>query len=684
MLTLFVARTAAVNASAPFNLLTDLPAALQLLLPALLCLAAGTLLPLIFLNRPRLAQTIGMAAAVAGGIIGCGAALAALLAPAAADFALPWATAGVNFALHLDPLAAFFLLPLFLLVGGAALYGSGYLGQHAGGRATAFHWFFFNLLGLSMALVVCAANGLIFLLAWEGMSISSFFLVVHAHQDPDALRAGNLYLIATHVGAALLFAFFLEAGRICGTLDFAGFAALATLSPPLTVFFFLLLLVGFGAKAGLFPLHVWLPDAHPAAPSHVSALMSGVMVKTAIYGLLRMLSFLPPLPAWCGLLVIGLGISGALFGITCAMLQDDLKRSLAYSTVENIGLIFFAIGLWLYGGATGHPTAAVLALAGGLLHVWNHALFKGLLFFGAGAVQHATSTRTISHLGGLLRRMPLAGSLIILASGAIAALPPLNGFISEWLLLMALLGLSQAASGGGAIFFLLLTALLALVGGLVLLTFSRLAGLVLLGEPRRRPALGHEPAATMAAAMVLLALLCVGVGLLPMVPLKLLTGVTALLAGGKGAPLPALPFGLLWSITGGLLLLGAGAVIAGKSRRPDHRQQPVATWGCGFTKPTPRMVYMAGGFSELAAETMLCAAMQPATSGVPVTGIFPAGSQIGQTALDPVLERGLGPLFSHLAQRAYLFRKLQAGRLNVYLLYMFVATTLLLGWVMVG
>ena len=667
----------------PFNLPTDTSSAMQLLLLAMLCLAAGSLLPLLSLKRPRLAQRLGMLTAVIGSILGCVASLFVLTADTISDFALPWATAGTTFALHLDPLAAFFLLPLFLLVGGSAIYAGGYLDPMANNGSSGFHWFFFNILALSMAMVVSAANGLVFLLAWEGMSLSSFFLVVQSIRDPDALKAGTLYLIATHLGGALLFIFFLEAGRICGTLDFAGFTALSIISAPRTIFFFLLILAGFGAKAGLFPLHVWLPDAHPAAPSHVSALMSGVMIKTAIYGLLRMITFLPPLPIWCDILIIVLGISGALFGICMAMLQDDLKRSLAFSTVENIGLIFLGIGLWLYGTTSGHPAAAALALAGGLLHIWNHALFKGLLFFGAGAVQHGTGTRIISHLGGLLRRMPLASSLIFVASAAIAALPPLNGFISEWLLLMALLSLGQAAVGANALFFLILTALLALVGGLVLLTICRLTGLALLGEPRQaKAAQAHEPPLTMLAPMALLALLCIGIGLLPGFALKLLSGAANILNLGVTVPLPALPFGPLWSISGGALLLVATAVLILISRQRSHHQKHVATWGCGFLKPTPRMTYMAGGFAELAANSLLGKGMQPATTTIPAHGLFPMTSEFRQTSTDPILHDGLSPIFTQLAQRAYLFRKLQAGRLNIYLLYMFLATTLLLGWVM--
>lgn len=668
-----------------FNLSAHMPTTMGLLFSALSCLIVGALLPLLSLKKPRLAQQLGMISAVTGSVIGCTTSLSVLISTTTFDFAIPWETAGVTLSFNLDPLAAFFMLPLFLLVGGGAIYGSGYLDPLSKDGNSGFHWFFYNLLALSMIVVVIAANGLIFLLAWEMMSISSFFLVTYSFRNPDTLKAGRLYLIATHVGGALLFVFFLEAGRICGTLDFAGFTTLSGISTPRSIFFFLLILIGFGAKAGLFPLHVWLPDAHPAAPSHVSALMSGVMIKTAIYGLLRMLTFLPPLPAWCSILVITLGIGGAIFGIAMAMLQKDLKRTLAFSTVENIGLIFLGIGLWLYGTSTGHPVAAALALAGGMLHIWNHALFKGILFFGAGAIQHATGTRTISHLGGLLRRMPIASSLIILASCAISALPPLNGFISEWLLLMSILSLGQTTIGAYALFFLLLTALLALVGGLVAVTFSRLIGLIQLGEPRQpRTARAEEPVFSILAPMLLLGLLCLGIGLLPGVALKLLSGAARILTGGgTSLPLPGLPFGPLWSISGSFLLLFFIALLTKISPRNSRTRKPVSTWGCAFSKPNPRMSYTAGGYSQLAADSLLCTAMLPTNTGNPVVqGIFATATKFRQISRDPILQRGLVPIFRQTAQWAYLFRKLQAGKLNIYLLYMFLTTTLLLGWVM--
>ena len=341
----------------------------------LLVLTAGAVLPLMLGRSGRLAHLAGAALAAAGCLLGFLAALQALGMESPISCDIPWQTAGVTLSFAIDGLAAFFLLPLFLVGFAATIYGFSYMAHEAGRHRLALHWFFYNLLLISMILVITAANGLQFLIAWEGMSLSSFFLVLH-HGDETASRAGWLYLIATHVGVIFLFFLFLGGAAWCGSLDFAALSHLSTLPPAATALFFLVALLGFGSKAGLFPMHVWLPVAHPAAPSHVSALMSAVMVKTALYGLLRIISLLLPLPAWCGVVLLTLGLAGSLFGIAMAALQDDIKGSLAYSTVENIGLICIGLGLWLFGTATGRPYVAALALTGALLHIWNHALFK--------------------------------------------------------------------------------------------------------------------------------------------------------------------------------------------------------------------------------------------------------------------------------------------------------------------
>jgi formate hydrogenlyase subunit 3/multisubunit Na+/H+ antiporter MnhD subunit len=346
----------------------------------------------------------------------------------------------------LDPLSAFFLLPALVLAGLAAIYGSHYMQAFADRRSLGAPTFFFNLLIASMLLVLIARNGLLFLVAWELMSLSAYFLVTFEHEQADARRAGWVYLVATHLGALFLFALFMLLGRAAASLDFVAYSQAARLGNGWSAVLFALALVGFGAKAGFVPWHVWLPEAHPAAPSHVSAIMSGVMIKTGLYGILRVTTFLGEPALWWGPALMVIGLTGGLFGISLALAQRDLKRALAYSSIENVGLIALGLGVGMWGQTSGHPAMAALGFAGGLLHVWNHALMKGLMFLAAGSVLHATGTKNIELLGGVLKRMPRTGAAMVLGGVAISGLPPLNGFVSEWLMYMGLMrgGLSHA------------------------------------------------------------------------------------------------------------------------------------------------------------------------------------------------------------------------------------------------
>jgi hydrogenase-4 component B len=654
---------------------------MTLLLLALACLLGGALLALPAARNSRVATQIGVSGSLLGSALGCAAALRVLTGAAAPLWSTPWQVPAGSFALNLDPLAACFVLPIALLGGICALYGAGYLAEEGRHRSLAPHWFFYNLLVAAMLLVVVAANAVLFLAAWELMTIASFFLVAWDHRREEARRAAWLYLIAAHCGLMLLLTLFLRAGVLCGSFDFAAFAPLAQLPAASASGLFLLGLFGFGVKAGLVPLHIWLPDAHPAAPSHVSALMSGVLVKTGIYGILRLLTLLPPAPAWWGWLVAGLGMFGALYAIALACLQLDIKRCLAYSTIENLGIILFAIGFSLVARAGGHPAIALLALAGGLLHIWNHALFKGLMFLGAGSLVHATGTRDMNRLGGLLRRMPLTGLLWIGGGLAISALPPLNGLVSEWLIYLGLLEAGTAWSGFSALPPLLLIGLLATVGALALVTFTRLLGISLLGEPRDLCARqAHEVSLTMLLPMGLLLTGCLAAGLLPQQLIRLLQRPLTQLLGpsaAAGLPVPLASVGT-WS---GILL--AGLLVAALLLHFLRRIRPraiAATWGCGYRFPDPHMAYTGGGFSELAFRQVLPKALRPEVTGGTITGLFPTPGQLQQISLDPVLTRQWRPLFAWLADRCQHLHWLQLGKLPIYLLYMFATSTLLLVW----
>jgi formate hydrogenlyase subunit 3/multisubunit Na+/H+ antiporter MnhD subunit len=654
---------------------------MTLILAALLILLGGAVLALLAGRGAAVSSFFGALTAGIAGLLAAGAALRTLAGGGDVSWQAPWAVPVGAFAFHLDALAACFVLPVAVLGFCCALYGGSYLKQEGAERSLAPHWFFFNLMLAAMLAVVTAANAVLFLAAWEIMTVSSFFLVAWDHRQEQVRKAAWLYLLAAHCGLMLLLAFFARAGTLCGSYDFGAFGPLAQLPAGTASILFLLVLLGFGVKAGLFPLHVWLPDAHPAAPSHVSALMSGVLVKTGIYGILRALTLLPPAPAWWGWLVALLGAGGALYGIAMASLQRDIKRCLAYSTVENVGIIFLGLGFGMVAAAQGHATISLLALAGALLHVWNHALFKGLMFLGAGALVHSAGTRDMNLMGGLLRRMPLAGLLWIGGSLAISALPPFNGLVSEWLIYLGLLRSGISGSGLAALGPLLLFGLLGIVGALALLTFSRLVGICLLGEPRQAGAAGaHEAPTLMLLPMLALLAGCLLIGLLPGWALRLLERPLALLLRAppaEGLPASVPTFG--WC---GVLLLAAIGTAALLLRRLQRRRAMTAsaTWGCGFRFASPRMSYTGEAYSELACRRILPKLLRPDVEGGIVTGPFPAPARLHEASTDPVLQRLLLPLFSRSAERCQRLRWLQQGQLPMYLLYIFVASAALMAW----
>jgi len=656
------------------------------LFAAFFILAFSALLAALPWRKEGIAARCGSGGAILAALAALAGAAQVLAGGEEASFYLPLSLPGAAISLRLDGLAAFFLLPLFAIGLCGAVYGREYMRSGAKSRWPGLHWTCYNLLLLSMALVLTAANGILFLFAWECMSLSSFALVISEHKKAESMEAGWTYLLATHLGAAFLFAFFLAASAISGSLEFASFLSLGQLSPHAASLFFLLILVGFGSKAGVFPFHVWLPDAHPAAPSHVSALMSGVMVKTAIYGFLRFCAFLPPAPAWWGGLLLALGAAGALFGIAMAALQVDVKRSLAYSTVENVGIILLALGLWLHNRAAGHSLAAALALAGGLIHLFNHALFKSLLFMGAGSLIHGSGSRNLNHMGGLMRRMPGTGLLLVAGGMAISALPPFNGLIGEWFIYRALLENGVRLSGMAGFFALALLGLLALVGGMVLIVMTRLIGIALAGEPRSPEAAGaHEAGWPMRGAMAGLALLCLLGGLMPYWLLRLagpairaMDPSAAEALAGQGADPSWLGFMAMALLA---CVLAACLLSRWQSRGPQGKS---ATWGCGFALPTNRMSYRAESYAELPQSAMFCDCLAPPPKDGRPLGFFPETSRFAFTAPDPVLARVFKPFFAWAAGVCSGFRGLQAGQLHLYLLYIFAATILLLLWAWMG
>ena len=655
------------------------PLPLTLVLAALITLCAGAALAALAGRRDRFALAVGTVTTAAACVVGGTGSVLTLLDGRSRELSAVWPLAVGALRVGVDPLTAFFLLCIFLVSGLGAVYGAGYLAPLAGRRRLAAPVALFALLVASMAGVALARDGVLFLLAWEAMSLTSFFLVLHDGERAETRRAAVTYLIASHIGALPLFALFL---LLAGHAGGFGFAALAHAGPPaagLAALCFVLALVGFGAKAGFWPLHVWLPEAHPAAPSHVSAVMSGVMIKLGIYGLLRVLPYLGPPPTWWGVTVLGIGCVSAVAGVLHALAQHDLKRLLAYHSVENIGIIAMGLGLGLLGQAAGQPTMAFLGYAGAVLHVLNHGLFKGLLFEGAGAVLHATGSRDFDQLGGLGKRMPTTAATFLVGAAAISGLPPLNGFASELLVYSAaFLGAFSLHGASGLALAAIPT--LALVGGLASACFVKAHGVVFLGEPRSEAAAhAHEPGWAMRAPLLVGAALCVAIGVWPAGALALVARVGGELTG-VSAPVPAVTALLAGATRVALLLLAIlGTLVLVRRallRRRDVRAG--ATWGCGYEAPTARMQYTAASFADPVLHPFTAFLHRSARHDGP-DGPFPKHAAVSEHLGDHA-DRVYAPLVRGLVAALARVRRLEDGRTQRYLALILATLVALLVW----
>jgi hydrogenase-4 component B len=652
------------------------------------------LVSLIFGRASRFAHALGSLGAAAGCLFGLIVVIIQLFSGVTGALSLPWNTAlGASFTIGFDALTGVFLLPLYLIGGLSAVFGAGYLTHTSPATRRGSHWFFYCILIISMALVMLARNAVLFLIVWETMSLSSWMLVTFEHEKAEVRRAGITYLVATQIGTAFLIVLFLVLGSasnpivVFGAPDAAlDFSRFGGLTAPAAGVAFLLALVGFGTKAGIVPLHIWLPEAHPAAPSHVSALMSGVMIKTGIYGILRILSFLGAPPAWWGWTVLVVGASSGVIGVLFALAQHDIKRLLAYHSVENIGIICIGIGVGMLGLSYGSPLVAMLGFAGGILHVLNHAIFKGLLFLGAGAVTAATGTREMDRLGGLLRRMPLTGGAFLIASIAICGLPPLNGFVSEFLILSGAFRAIINPIAATALAGTLASFALALISGLAAACFAKAFGIVFLGEPRLDAAAGaREQGMTLVIPMLVLAALCVVIGLLAAPVVMTVAPLAAALAGletpaalGLVAPLS----GILWNVIGvaaGVMgLAGVLALVRFLLQRHRTRVQ-TGTWDCGYVNPSPRMQYTSSSFAQPLVG-MFRGLLSPHRRLTKIDTPFPTEAGFSTETPDAFSQRIFLPGIRHFAGLLSRMRWLQHGRLQLYVLYIAVTVVVLFVW----
>jgi hydrogenase-4 component B len=589
----------------------------------------------------------------------------------------------VPFAVLVDALSALFLLPVFLVSLLGNIYGLGYWRQteypHNGRKLRLFY----GTLTAGMALLVIAGNSIVFLLGWEAMALSAFFLVTTEEHDREVRATGWLYLVATHVATLCLFGLFATLRAASGSFALAALDP-ERLAPGMGTAIFILALVGFGLKAGIMPLHVWLPSAHAAAPSHVSAIMSGVLIKMGIYGLVRVTSLLPNPPLEWGGVVLGLGVVSGTLGVAFAIGQHDIKRLLAYHSIENIGIIIMGLGLALIGRSLGRADWVVLGLAGGLLHVWNHALFKALLFLSAGSIIHATHTREIDHLGGLAKGMPETALCFLVGAVAICGLPPLNGFVSEFLIYLGLfgtLGNSEGTSFAAAAFA---APALALIGALAVACFVKVYGVVFLGTARSDHARqAHESPPSMVGPMCFLVAFCFVIGLAPILVGPILgKAVAAWDPSLKDADsrLAALaPLG--WITVMGVLLIAAllAGTVALLLRLRCSVVTKGATWGCGYIAPTPRMQYTSSSFAHMLVG-LFGWALRPRTRRARNPALFPAKTGFHSDVADPVLDEVVLPAFRMGGWLFSWFRVLQQGSIQTYLLYIFIALIVLLLW----
>ncbi len=612
------------------------------------------------------------------------------------NWSLPSGLPFVHYGVRLDPLSAFFNLALSILAGCVAVYSIGYLRHGSAARRPGLFCFFFNLHLLALTLVFTASNIIFFLVAWELMVVASYFLVVTDHESSESRKGGLLYMLMSRGGTGMMYIGFLLLATAAGSMEFQALHGSGqTLSPVLGASAFLLLFFGFGVKAGIIPLHIWLPAAHPVAPSNVSALMSGIVIKTGIYGMARVFfDFYGVLPVWAGMLVLVAGVVSALLGVLYALMEHDLKRLLAYHSIENIGIILMGFGSALLFRSFGHPQLASLALVAGLFHTLNHGVFKCLLFLGAGSVLQGAGTRNMEEMGGLIRRMPWTAFFFLIGAIAISGLPPLNGFVSEWFTYQALLAGFGATPELTRVAFPIAGALLALTAALAAACFVKAFGITFLALPRSGNAeRAIESPLSMKTGMASLALVCVLLGLgatwfvsifAPITQRAFGVQITQQLVAGNSLLLTAgsVHNGSVSPLMLAIALIGLGAVPLvlwlALGRKSPRVTGP--TWDCGLPGLTAANEYTATAFSK-PLRMIFAALFRPRREIQAEFDISPYYPKVihFESEIQPTFEtRFYDPLLAGIMAIAARMRKIQTGSIHAYLAYIFVTLILLL------
>ena len=667
----------------------------ELFLSGIIVWLAGAMTSLVLWRRPPTARRVGCGAALGGSLLVLVGSAAAIFSGSSPEISLPFGNPVFSWAIRMDPLSAFFNGTLAALAAAVSLYSFGYLRPMEGRRNLGAFGFFFNLLLLSLALVFSASNAFFFLVAWEVMALTAYCLISFEHEKKETRNAGVLFLIMSHAGTGLLLIAFLVLSSVSGSLDFTSFHLLASRLPPLqqgTIF--VLFLFGFGVKAGLVPVHIWLPKAHPVAPSNVSALMSGIVIKTGIYGMARVFfDFYGPIPLWMGTLLLGLGVASALLGVLYALMEHDLKRLLAWHSIENIGIILMGFGAALMFRSLGYANLAALALIAALYHTFNHAMFKGLLFLGAGSVVQATHTRNMERMGGLIRRMPVTALCFLVGAVAISGLPPLNGFVSEWLTYQALLAGFGTTHSLTRLMFPIAGSLLALTAALAAACFVKAFAIPFLALPRSEEAAdAREVSFPMRAGMAVLALGCIALGLGATWFVRVFDPITQQTLGVRASS--ALVMARGWALSPGtahggtistagiaLFFLLAGAAFAlPLAMRWRRRSVRGPAWDCGLPGLTADNEYTATAFSK-PLRMIFSALYRPRReiqAEYEVSPYYPSAIRF-ESEIEPTFEKHLyDPLRQWIMAVANRMKGIQAGSINLYLAYIFLTLILLL------
>ncbi len=659
-------------------------------------LLLGGLLSVLTFGRPRLSIISGFTSAAAASLAGVALGLSVLIGGQQVNLVLPWALVDNSLSFAVGPLAGFFIIVISVVSLAVSIFSFGYAAEYAGKHNVGLMGLLYNLFILAMICLTASGNSLLFLFFWELMALTSYLLVVFEHGDSRVRQAGFIYVVMTHLGTMFIVLAFLLLYREAGSFNFARYAAVGPGLPvALKTTIFLLVTVGFGTKAGIIPLHIWLPKAHPAAPGNVSALMSGVMLKTAIYGFIKIVfDVLGGGPAWWGVLILVLGVISALLGVMYALMEHDIKRLLAYHSVENIGIILLGLGASLIFLAYGNRALAMLGLAAALFHVFNHAVFKALLFLGAGSVHVATRTRDMEKMGGLLKRMPWTGFFFLIGSISISALPPFNGFVSEYLTFQSLLQLASAHLGPAlSVLGPVAGAGLALTGALAAACFVKAFGIQFLAMPRSSNAeRAREVAVSMRLGMGLLALICFVAGVMPASVTRLLDPVTRALLGVSTTPAlggyrwlqaaaspgggpKVAPLALLLVLTIVTFVLYMFNRLYGKGMAVRRTE----TWNCG-TDLAPNMEYTATAFSKpirIIFKRIFLPQREIETDYV-LKPYFTAEIRY-RGSIKPVFEDALyRPTTRWFVKLSDKIRLLQSGSIHLYLAYIFVTLVVLL------